>query len=141
MTKKSQALLAREIALEAHEGQLRRDGVTPYFDHVERVANRLMAEGAAPEVVAAAWLHDVIEDGKETAGTLLEKGIKMPVVTAVIALTHTKNELYESYIRILASNAIARRVKFTDIIDNLNDSPTHHQIRKYAKALLILFPE
>lgn len=59
---------ARTVAERAHRGQFRRDGTTPYLSHPAGVAGILNDE--APEVIAAAWLHDVLEDTKETAETL-----------------------------------------------------------------------
>jgi len=54
---------ARVMAVEMHEagGQKRSDG-EPYWKHPGRVMETLRARGAAPAVLAAAWLHDVPED-------------------------------------------------------------------------------
>ena len=85
---------AREIATRAHRGQRDKVG-TPYIRHPEAVAAlvRLLPtfEAADPEtrtdVVAAAWLHDVIEDTSETAESLLAQGVSPTAVAAVLALT------------------------------------------------------
>lgn len=54
---------AREFAITSHDacGHTRSDG-TPYWTHPERVVNTLATHGLPPEVLAAAWLHDVAED-------------------------------------------------------------------------------
>ena len=52
--------IAKEIATNAHKGLFRRDGITPYITHPEAVAASL--EGEHPDVIATAWLHDVLED-------------------------------------------------------------------------------
>lgn len=55
---------ARAFATKAHEGQVRKDGVTPYITHPEAVVALLRDEVGVDdqEVLAAAWLHDVVED-------------------------------------------------------------------------------
>lgn len=53
---------ARAFAMEAHAGVLRKGSGEPYFNHVERVALALAAHGFPDEVVAAGYLHDVVED-------------------------------------------------------------------------------
>ena len=55
---------AYEFAEKAHEGQFRRDKKTPYFTHPVAVAGIVRAAGGTDEEVAAALLHDVVEDTK-----------------------------------------------------------------------------
>lgn len=61
---------ARAFATKAHAGVTRKWTGEPYIEHPARVAARLEALGFDPEVVAAAWLHDVIEDTEHTAAEL-----------------------------------------------------------------------
>lgn len=58
---------AKLFAKKAHSGQLRKYSGEPYFKHPEAVA-ALVAKtaGATPEQVAAAYLHDVVEDTEVT---------------------------------------------------------------------------
>lgn len=58
------------IALHAHEGQVRKSSRVPYIMHPVMVALTLATEGYADEVVAAALLHDVVEDTDVTEATL-----------------------------------------------------------------------
>lgn len=55
---------AREFASEAHASidQRRKYTGDPYIVHPEAVAELVAATGAGTEVIAAAWLHDVVED-------------------------------------------------------------------------------
>ena len=53
---------ALAFAAEAHQGQLRKGDGTPYIDHPLEVAGMLHDEGFGATVVAAALLHDVVED-------------------------------------------------------------------------------
>lgn len=55
---------AYDFAEKAHEGQFRRDKKTPYFTHPVAVAGIVRAAGGTDEEVAAALLHDVVEDTK-----------------------------------------------------------------------------
>ncbi len=59
---------AEAFARDRHAGQLRK-GVTaePYAVHLEEVAAMVAAYGADETVVAAAWLHDVVEDCPSTS--------------------------------------------------------------------------
>ena len=51
---------AREIAEEAHAGEMKRTG-EPMIDHVRRVAASVFGEDA----VTVAWLHDLPENAPE----------------------------------------------------------------------------
>lgn len=55
-------LKARDLAKNAHNGQKRKISGKPYFTHVENVAAILKQSGFPDSVVAAGYLHDVIED-------------------------------------------------------------------------------
>lgn len=58
---------ALEKARIAHEGQVRNgSGGMPYVEHPVRVATLLDEQGHRDEVLAAALLHDVIEDSETT---------------------------------------------------------------------------
>lgn len=54
---------ARDFAVERHGAQIRKDrGGHPYIFHCAEVAALAHLSGASPETVAAAWLHDTVED-------------------------------------------------------------------------------
>jgi guanosine-3',5'-bis(diphosphate) 3'-pyrophosphohydrolase len=57
---------AYRVAATAHGGQLRKGGDRPYIEHPLRVAALLRGAGFGPEVIAAALLHDVVEDTEMT---------------------------------------------------------------------------
>jgi len=127
---------AKQIASRAHSGQYRKDGYTPYVNHPAAVAQRLGRED--DEVVAVAWLHDVLEDTAETSETLRAAGIPNSVIHAVEVLTRADGVSYKEYLLGVRQNWIARKVKVADILHNLSDTPTERQIIKYAKGLLVL---
>ena len=128
--------LAEQIAHEAHMGQTRRNGYTPYILHPQTVASRV--EGDEAKVVA--WLHDVLEDCPEwTAEQLVQRGIPQSLVDEVKVLTKGQCEKYLDFIRRVKDHGgIAQYVKVEDILANLGDTPSKYQIKKYANALLIL---
>lgn len=74
------AVLAEQLARIAHAGQVDKQGL-PYIEHVARVAASVVTDVCAtvPDTgstaVAAAWLHDVLEDTPTTAADLLAAGI------------------------------------------------------------------
>lgn len=53
---------AKDFGEKSHEGQTRKTSGRPYFGHPMRVARILAEAGMAPHVVAAGFLHDVVED-------------------------------------------------------------------------------
>jgi (p)ppGpp synthase/HD superfamily hydrolase len=64
---------AYELAAEAHRGQTRKDGTTPYLGHPLAVARELRRNGLSEEMQVAGLLHDVVEDSKMTVGDVVER--------------------------------------------------------------------
>lgn len=128
-----------QFAYNAHNGQTRRDHFTPYISHPQNVAERL--RGESDEIIMTAWLHDVLEDTKETPDSMRAAGIPEPVIEAVQVLTKTEGEDYSVYLARVKAHPIARKVKIADMLSNLGDSPTDKQIIKYAYGLILLVDE
>lgn len=63
---------ARLFAIAAHSavGQTRKYTGEPYWVHCEEVADLVRRVSHTEEMLAAAWLHDVLEDTKVTPDTL-----------------------------------------------------------------------
>lgn len=127
---------AELLATLFHKNQFRRDGVTEYITHPAAVAKRL--SGESKNVIATAWLHDVLENTGLTKKMLID--VKMPedVIEAVDCLTKRSSESYEHYLKNVRKNKIALKVKIADMLHNLSDTPTKKQIIKYARGLLTL---
>jgi guanosine-3',5'-bis(diphosphate) 3'-pyrophosphohydrolase len=53
---------ADQLAERAHEGQTRKESGAPYITHPRAVAQMLKMHGFCDETVAAALVHDVVED-------------------------------------------------------------------------------
>jgi (p)ppGpp synthase/HD superfamily hydrolase len=78
---------ALEAAREAHAGQIRNgSGGMPYIDHPVAVAELLCEHGYGEEVLAAALLHDVVEESETGVGEIRAR-FGEPVGGLVGALT------------------------------------------------------
>jgi guanosine-3',5'-bis(diphosphate) 3'-pyrophosphohydrolase len=112
----------------AHQGQLRKDGVTPYVSHPVRVCLILQhVFGISdPKVLTAAVLHDTIEDTTTDADDVIER-FGPDVHRWVAALTKDKrlpdDEREQAYATALVAGGWQVHVcKLADVYDNLLDS-------------------
>ncbi len=122
--------LALKIATQAHKGQVRKDGKTPYILHPIRVADQFNDDFKKTIAV----LHDVLEDSNQDLSMFPKK------VTDILKILTKKGD-YFSYIKKISENEIATQIKIADILDNLADDCFQipdSQIKKYNKALKIL---
>ncbi|HWO16964.1 MAG TPA: HD domain-containing protein [Solirubrobacterales bacterium] len=88
---------ALEMARKAHAGQVRNgSGGMPYVEHPIAVAELLASRGFAAEVLAAALLHDVVEDSAISVEQVRDS-FDEPVASLVEALTD--DETIEPYER------------------------------------------
>lgn len=88
---------ALEIARKAHAGQIRNaSGGRPYIDHPVAVAERLGEHVDGDEVLAAALLHDVVEDSELEVDDIRARcGDRVAELVAVLS----DDETIESYSR------------------------------------------
>ena len=129
-------LLSAMYAQEKHEGQLRKWTARPYIEHPMRVAGRVclslpMADLVGEYAVAAAWLHDVIEDCATSADRLIRDGFPKPVVDVVEELTKpdkatqpgmNREARCKAYMeRLKTASRAAKVIKLCDRIDNLSE--------------------
>jgi hypothetical protein len=85
-------MLAAALAHYSHRGQTRKYNGRPYIEHPMRVATAASLIDDVPAfVVAAAWLHDVIEDCGVTAEQLAEE-FPAEVVSLVVELTNPSKQ-------------------------------------------------
>ena len=87
---------AYEFAAAAHAGQERKGDGAPYIAHPTEVARLLDAEGIADDdLLAATFLHDVVEDTDHTIGEIRDR-FGAEVARIVAAMTEDKSvEPYE----------------------------------------------
>jgi (p)ppGpp synthase/HD superfamily hydrolase len=136
---------SRGLASAAHRGQTDKSG-SPYILHVADVARRAVERGAPDEQVAAAWLHDVVEDTPITLEDLRNLGIPATVLRIVGHLTKIRGETYDQFIERVAEHPEAILVKLDDIASNtspertlLLSSNTHARLAaKYQRAEVTL---
>ena len=108
---------AYDVAAEAHASQRRKSG-EPYIIHPLGVATILSQLQLDELTLAAAFLHDVVEDTKWTLKELEAEGFPTGVLEAVRLLTREKDVPYMAYIERLSGNQIARKVKLADLEHN-----------------------
>jgi (p)ppGpp synthase/HD superfamily hydrolase len=106
--------IAKKIAKKAHAGQTDRAGVD-YIKHVQAVA-----KGVSGKAEIVAWLHDVLEDSHFTESDLKKAGISDEILKAVIAITKIEGEDYNSYLKRVKANKLARIVKISDMKHNMD---------------------
>lgn len=118
---------AASFAARFHEGQVRKDGKTPYIAHPFRVAMTVRDIFGVDDrvAVAAALLHDVIEDTTADYDDL-EREFGAEVARVVAALTKDmrmpEEEREKAYdCQLGAAPWQARLVKLADVYDNVSD--------------------
>ena len=128
------------IAANAHAKQTDKSGA-PYILH----PLRLMLQAKTEEEQITALLHDVVEDSPVTLDELKTAGFSITVLEAVRTLTRLEDMSYDQYLKGIAGNDLARRVKLLDLADNMNleriKNPTEEdfsRLEKYKKALTFL---
>lgn len=136
---KDQVTLAQQIATNAHQGQFRWDGKTPYISHPAAIAKALDTQKYNDQILATAWLHDVVEDTAVTFHDLDEAGINPEVIAAIDAITKRDGEDYLQYLLRVRINEIARIVKIEDIKNNMSDLDRKRKKSMYEKYQLALF--
>ncbi|MFI9769423.1 HD domain-containing protein [Streptomyces sp. NPDC052415] len=105
------------IARAAHEGRTDKAG-RPYAEHLKAVADGVRARGGDEDQIAAAWLHDSVEDDALTERWLHEAALSRRTKDIVLALTKRAGEAPEAYAgRILATPG-ALLVKEADLAHN-----------------------
>ncbi len=122
----------------AHYSQTRRGG-EPYFNHVSRVAELVQSLTSDEEMIAAAYLHDTLEDCADVTPTQLKRLFGTRVVSFVQELTNDealKHQLgkEEYMVRKLSSiSADALLIKLCDTLNNTTETDSHKQALTYAK--------
>lgn len=121
-------MAAASMSARAHEHQLRKDGRTPYAAHPSRVAMIIAVVFGVddPAVLAAAYLHDLIEDTgcdyDEIAGSFgAEVADLCAAMSKDMRLVEPERErAYDA--QLAAASWTARLIKLADVYDNLSDA-------------------
>ena len=120
---------AHLLALQAHEGQVDKQGRDYYLAHLLPIAEALRPYG--PEAEMAGVLHDIVEDTRDhpdparryDLDRLRALGVPDVVVAAIDAVTRRPGEPYISgLIHRAAAHPLGRLVKLADNKHNLDAS-------------------
>jgi len=117
---------AFEFAVDAHEGEERKGDGAPFIVHPVAVAALLDAEGYDDAVLAAALLHDVVENTDHELDELVER---FGVGVAELVAAMTEDESIEDYEQrkdahreqIAAAGERAAAIYVADKLSNLRD--------------------
>ena len=125
---------ASTFATQAHRriNQLRRYSGQPYEVHLKAVAELVESVIDDPEMIAAAWLHDVVEDTPATVEDV-ERAFGPAVAALVMELTDVSRpghgnrsarvKIYREHLA--SSSERAKTIKLADLIDNCRDIVRH----------------
>lgn len=121
--------------LEAHKNQTRKTDGSPYIFHPQAVADKLSKLGCKEEIIAAALLHDVLED-TDFGAEKLRQELGEEVYKIVLALSEDKNleweERKQKYINTIAASS--EDVKFVSIADKIHNLESLINIHKSMGA-------
>lgn len=142
---------AADFARKAHEGQKRKDG-KDYFTHVEAVANivnnswtvedhQKIWNNFKDDVIAAAYLHDTIEDCGVTKQQLIDEGFSHITAELVETLSKKESENYFDFIMRISKDRFsfgAVAIKLADLSHNMSDLKEGSLKDKYRFAYYVL---
>jgi GTP diphosphokinase / guanosine-3',5'-bis(diphosphate) 3'-diphosphatase len=134
---------AYDFAREHHIGQFRKSG-EPYISHPIAVADILYNLGGAPEMIAAGFLHDIVEDVEEITAEDIEKLFGAETKQLVEGVTKLskfnfsskKEQQAENFRRMFLAMAQDIRVIVVKLADRLHNMQTLEHMSE-AKQLQI----
>jgi (p)ppGpp synthase/HD superfamily hydrolase len=147
---------AKKFAINAHNSinQKRKYVDDPYHVHPERVASIVASVTDDAEMIAAAWLHDVLEDVAPTNSDFNEQAILAAfgprVLQLVLEVTDVskaedgnrakRKAIDREHLR--HASAAGQTIKLADIIDNLTDIAQHdpHFAKVFKNEATLILP-
>ncbi|WP_392670496.1 HD domain-containing protein [Streptomyces sp. LN785] len=105
------------IARAAHADRRDKAG-RPYAEHLAAVAAGVRARGGSEEQIAAAWLHDAVEDDALSREWLAAAALPQQVKDMVLAVTRRDGEDLTDYARRILATPGALLVKESDLAHN-----------------------
>lgn len=131
---------AAMFAMKAHQGQKRKYTGQPYIIHPSEVASIVFDVEHTAEMVAAAWLHDVVEDTivslsaiRSTLGSDVADLVGWLTDDALVTGNRAARK-HDALLRLAAAPAEAQTIKLADLIANTRDIVMHDP--KFAKVYL-----
>ncbi|MBT2413119.1 HD domain-containing protein [Streptomyces sp. ISL-12] len=101
----------------AHAGRTDKAG-RPYAEHLAAVAEGVRRRGGDEEQIAAAWLHDAVEDDALPGTWLAEAPLSRRTKDIVLAVTKRAGEPPEAYAARIRATPGALLVKEADLAHN-----------------------
>ncbi|WKU44848.1 HD domain-containing protein [Streptomyces sp. VNUA116] len=128
------------LARRAHAAQTDKAG-RPYTEHLAAVAEGVRRRGGSDEQIAAAWLHDAVEDGAVSEEWLAASELPPAVKDMILAVTKRPGEAPEEYAARILATPGALLVKESDLAHNsdperakeLDEATRVRLAAKYAK--------
>ena len=120
---------AKMMAGEAHQGQMRKYSGLPYIIHPVEVATIVEEAGGTDEMIAAALLHDVVEDCEGYTFEMIADKVSPEVAELVRGMTEaSKPEDGNRAVRkeidrkfLAQQSAEVQTIKYADVISNTKD--------------------
>lgn len=122
---------ALRFATEAHGEQQRKFTGEPYIEHPKRVAETVKTVPHTPEMICAAYLHDVVEDTSVEIEEIRERfGEKVAKLVEELTDEYMKANYPHLNRRARKQNEVERQanispeaktIKLADVIDNTSD--------------------
>lgn len=117
---------AHDLAANAHEGQRRKDNGSPYITHPVAVAELLHDAGFGDQLIAAALLHDVVEDTEKDADELRERfGDRVAELVETLSddeeIDDWEQRKHEHHEQVAEAGPDATAIYIADKLSNLRD--------------------
>ncbi len=131
---------AMRLCFDVHKEQVDKTDM-PYVFHPFYLATQMDDEVST----ACALLHDVVEDTLTSFEDLRNMGFPHEVIEVLTLLTHEEGVPYMDYVKKIATNETAKKVKIADLKHNSDttrlsqvDEKTSKRLEKYRNALKLL---
>ena len=123
------AYKAMRFAMEAHKNQKRKYTYNPYWNHLAEVAGLVSTIHTNQEVIAVAWMHDVLEDTEVTYIDLVN-AFNNKIANGVLALSdlelgNRKERKHLSRERLNLQEKWIQDIKVCDLISNTSSIVLH----------------
>lgn len=148
--------LAKEFTIAAHSSinQKRKYSGAPYQVHPERVAKILHGIEAEASVIAAAWMHDVLEDVAPTNPLYNHEAIQQlfgpRILQLVLEVTDVSCKADGNRARrkaldrahLAKASPEGKTIKLADLIDNICDINVHdpHFAKRFRYEAILTLP-
>lgn len=141
---------AKQFAIEAHGDQKRKYTGEPYWHHLQSVAGIVHDYGGTQDMIAAAWLHDTLEDTGTFVEALIEE-FSGHITRMVLMLTdgpyptpkmnRAARKLFDCA-RLAKASDDVKTVKLADLMDNTESITAHDPkfARVYLREKALLLP-